>query len=596
MDRRKILVILLGLFLFTSLIIWAVEPPLIAVVNFKNDTGDKKYDHLEGAIARMLITDLIASKEVKVIERERLMRVLEEMKLGMSGVLDPGTAKEVGGILGVDLIIMGNINKAGDNLRIDAHIVKVKTGEIIQAAKVYGTHESQLIQMVDILASNIIAGLTGKPVEIKPLPPVPLARTLNLSTEVDNSYQDITGDLKRYLQINLQAREIEPKESKRLPLNLSVVIDRSGSMASENKLEYVKQAACAAVDNLSSDDILSIVIYDNEIETILKPQKVINKEAIKRKIRELTPGGSTNLCGGMLEGYKNVYQNFSPKRFNRVLLLSDGLANVGETDPLVIRSKAQDYYKERVTISTFGVGLNYNENLMLNLAEYGSGNYYFIDNPLKVVKIFEKEFKGLLSIVARDIDICLRLDKSVKLETIYGYLYETEGNEHIINISNFLEGDRKFIITSLALPERKKGEFTIGEVIVDYRDVVSGKKLRERSKVSVTYTKDKDLIIQNVNPSVVKNVEMTKSAWALERAWKLMDEGKREEASKVVREQQTRAIKTSLEYKDVKLQENAEMLDSIAVRLEEAPRGGKAEKRLKKSIQMKSYEEYKQKK
>lgn len=596
MGRRKILIVLLGLFLFTSLIIWAAEPPLIAVVNFKNDTGEKRYDHLEGAIARMLITDLIASKEVKVIERERLMMVLEEMKLGMSGVLDPGTAKEVGGILGVDLIILGNINKAGKNLRIDAHIVKVKTGEIIQAAKVYGTHESQLIQMVDILASKLIAGLTGKPVEVKPLPPVPLARTLNLSTEVDNSYQDITGDLKRYLQINLQAREIEPKESKRLPLNLSIVIDRSGSMASENKLEYAKQAACVAVDNLSSDDILSIVIYDNEIETILKPQRVINKEAIKRKIRELTPGGSTNLCGGMLEGYKNVYQNFSPKRFNRVLLLSDGLANVGETDPLVIRNKAQDYYKEGVTISTFGVGLNYNENLMLNLAEYGSGNYYFIDDPLKVVKIFEKEFKGLLSIIAKDIDICLRLDKSVKLETIYGYLYETEGNEHIINISNFLEGDKKFIIASLVLPKRKEGKFTIGEVTIDYRDVTSGKKLRERSEVSVTYTKDKDLIVQNVNPSVVKNVEMTKSAWALERAWNLMDEGKREEARKVVREQQTRAITTSLKYRDITLQENAEMLDGIAVRLEEAPRGGLAEKKLKKSIQMKSYEEYKQKK
>ncbi|PIU63499.1 MAG: hypothetical protein COS84_09505 [Armatimonadetes bacterium CG07_land_8_20_14_0_80_40_9] len=589
--------LVLGLFLLKFGYAYG-EQKVVAVISFKNLSGEGGFDNLEESVPNMLVTDLAASKKVRVVERSRLATVLGEHGIALSGLVDPETAKKVGKLIGADYLIAGTINKAGENIRIDAHLIKVETGEIEEAYKVYTVSPSRIIEITEMLAKKIIRGFTEEPVKPSPLPPVPKGIVLHLTTSLNNAYALADKESVAYLEIDLQSAKREL--AKRLPLNLSLVIDRSGSMSSENKLEYTKNAALYAVENLSSDDVLSVVAYDDVVYTLIEANPLLNKDLVKGEIKKLTPGGSTNLAGGVEEGYKQVYKNLSPKRTNRVLLFSDGLANVGETNPEVLRNWAKKHYDEGVTISTLGVGLDYNENLMLNLAEYGSGNYYYIDSPDKIEEIFAKEFKGLLSIIAQNINICITTEEGVKLAEIYGYPYRKDGDKNFINLSNFLEGDRKYIIAKLLLPTQKVGGFKVAKVEIEYEDILrENQKFREGEEVVVKYTKDKGLIAKGLNIEVQKNVELTLSAYTLERASKLIDEGKFEEAEKVIKTRLPAVIEASLDLKAEELQENAGMLAGMSIKIEKAKAPAASEEEVKgakKEVQGESYRQYKQQK
>ncbi len=180
-----------------------------------------------------------------------------------------------------------------------------------------------------------------------------------------------------YLVLTAQAGTINT-DVQRSPLNISLVIDRSGSMESEGKLDFVKQACQTVVQNLGNNDQVSVVSYDSYVNVVSKSGKVTDKDQLIRQIGGLSSGGSTNLSGGMLEGYAQTKTTLAAEQVNRVLLLSDGLANQGITDPGELNKIAQTQFEEHgIGLSTFGVGLDFNEDLMTSLAESGTGNYYF---------------------------------------------------------------------------------------------------------------------------------------------------------------------------------------------------------------------------
>src|SRR6476620_1127443 len=145
-------------------------------------------------------------------------------------------------------------------------------------------------------------------------------------------------------------------------------------------MEFAKKAAKDIIDKLTPDDFVSVVIYDEFIDVIQTAVPVIFKDSIKAKIEKIKSRGSTNLWGGSEKGYEQVKANYKKNYVNRVLLISDGLANAGMVNPVRIKTKVQEYKDiEGITISTFGVGIDYNETLMTAMAEDGAGNYYFID-------------------------------------------------------------------------------------------------------------------------------------------------------------------------------------------------------------------------
>jgi Ca-activated chloride channel homolog len=223
-------------------------------------------------------------------------------------------------------------------------------------------------------------------------------------------------------------------EVERSPLNIGLVIDRSGSMTGK-KIEYARQAAIYAVEQLLPIDRVSVTIYDNEVDVIVPSTLVKNKAKICDQIRRIAARGMTNLHHGWLQGGIQVSQHLATDRINRILLLSDGLANEGETNPDAIASDVHGLAKRGVNTSTMGVGDDYNEDLMEAIACSGDGNYYYIENPEQLPTFFAAELQGLLRLYGQKVSLGIRPENDVVITDVLNDLAQTEyGNYQLANL------------------------------------------------------------------------------------------------------------------------------------------------------------------
>lgn len=195
-----------------------------------------------------------------------------------------------------------------------------------------------------------------------------------------------------------------PDASSRIPLNLSIVLDRSGSMAGE-KLDAARRAAEVLVHRLFPDDVVSVVTYDDEVRTVAQPGSGAEQPNLTAAIRAIESGGSTNLSGGWLRGRELVAGRLQPAGVNRVLLMTDGLANVGITDAPTLTGLCAEARRHGIATSTIGFGRGYNEHLLRAMADGGGGHTYYIERPDQAPAVFQDEIEGLLSLSAQNIAV-----------------------------------------------------------------------------------------------------------------------------------------------------------------------------------------------
>lgn len=319
-----------------------------------------------------------------------------------------------------------------------------------------------------------------------------------------------------------------------VPLNLSVVIDRSGSMSGE-KIENVKRAAKYLVDQLSSEDYLSIVIYDSKVDVLQYAAPVSNKQALKNKIDNIYDRGGTNLMGGAMEGFTQVKRNYRSRYINRVLLLSDGLANEGITDPNQIRNIVRSKnMEEGISISTFGVGRDYNEDLMTAMAENGNGNYYFIDNPEDVSSIFGKELNGLHEVIAQNAVLKITIPEFVNIEKVYGHSYTQSGRNITVQFRDVFSKETRGILIKYRVQNGNNTPVRFNSSLSYESDENYGKRTIALSNKS-EFTNDESLYNRSFNEWVSTQVALYESNEILESAMREVDKGNYEEARKIVK-------------------------------------------------------------
>lgn len=222
------------------------------------------------------------------------------------------------------------------------------------------------------------------------------------------------------LQIGFTTAEVNERSDLR-PLNLSLVIDKSGSMAAGDKMSRVKESLLTMIGKLRSQDIVSIVVFDTRASVLFPAAAIGDGHAIRQAIDCLQPGGSTNLHGGLMLGYAEARKNFRPGATNRVILLTDGIANVGVTDPAAIAAESSECNGQGVDLSTIGVGLDLNNDLLRTLAKSGRGLYHFVSDYQDIEKVFVTEVQSLVSSVAKSARLNVEYDPSLRLEKVYGY-------------------------------------------------------------------------------------------------------------------------------------------------------------------------------
>ena len=234
----------------------------------------------------------------------------------------------------------------------------------------------------------------------------------NFAIALEGAPSPFGGPAYEMVQIGIQGRTIAAQD--RLPTSLTFVIDVSGSMDREDRLATVKRALALLVEQLRPDDQVGIVVYGDTAQSILLPTNGNDKGRILDAIDALQPAGSTNVEAGLDVGFAQAADQFLPNGSNMILLLSDGVANNGVTDPQALLAKYERYTAQRIKLSTFGFGMgNYNDVLMEQLADAGNGFYTYIDTLEEAQQVFVQNLTGTLQLIARDAKIQVEFNPEV---------------------------------------------------------------------------------------------------------------------------------------------------------------------------------------
>ncbi len=333
------------------------------------------------------------------------------------------------------------------------------------------------------------------------LAPAVAAKQITLDVSMANPTLLADKKQKTYLKVGLTGFKISSK-GKRAPVNIAFVIDKSGSMSGQ-KIAKAREAAKFAVRRLDRKDIVSLVAYDSTVRVLLPATRLNDKDAVCRAIDRLGAGGSTALFAGVSKGAAEL-RKFKHKDYvNRIILLSDGLANVGPSSPSALGELGGSLIKEGISVSTLGLGSDYNEDLMSQLASRSDGNHIFIERADDLARIFNFEFDDVLSVVAQEVAIEIKLGQGVRPIRVLNREAEINGNKVIVKLNQLYAEQEKYILIEVEVPATKAGRSRkIAEVDVSYSNMATKTTDRVASTVSATFDKSEKTVEAKTNKAV----------------------------------------------------------------------------------------------
>ncbi len=338
-----------------------------------------------------------------------------------------------------------------------------------------------------------------------------------------------------WLRVGLEGYRVE-SEKKRAPVNLAIVLDKSGSMSGQ-KIEQARKAAIDALNLLNANDIVSIITYDTTVSVLVPATKMTDRESIEQAIRSIQADGSTALFAGVSKGAAEVRKFLDRERVNRIVLLSDGLANSGPSTPGELAALGASLMKENISVSTLGLGLDYNEDLMVQLARKSGGNHHFIEKATELADIFRQEFDDAISVVAQEVDVKIRIAEGIRPVRVLGNDADINGQQIITRLAQIYSRQNKYVIVEVELPTSEhKSHRELANVTVSYTNMKTLVTDRLSSSASVRFSKSDDEVEKSLNKSVLADVVALVSSEKNKLATKYLDEGNLELSRKALRE------------------------------------------------------------
>jgi len=360
--------------------------------------------------------------------------------------------------------------------------------------------------------------------------PAASAKSVRLDAELAHPMMLAPGGPQpAYLRVALTGLEAGDARL-RAPVNVAIVLDRSGSMQGE-KLVEAKRAAMMALDRLRDDDIVSIVTYESTVHVLVPATKLSDRATIRAAIQRISAGGSTALFAGVSKGAAELRKFLDHNRVNRVILLSDGLANVGPGSPGQLGDLGASLAAEGISVTTIGLGLQYNEDLMTRLAFKSDGNHFFVEDARDLELAWATEFGDVLSVVAQDVSIRIRFPQGIRPVRVLGREAQIEGQVLQAKLNHVFVDQTKYLLVELEVPPGKVGQVTeIAKVEASYFDLAKRSRGSERSSVAVGFTDSAELVAEKTRAEVMVAVISQIAAEKNEIAVELRDAGKLEEA------------------------------------------------------------------
>jgi len=360
------------------------------------------------------------------------------------------------------------------------------------------------------------------------------AQADQIALQADLSTPVLLAEQKQSVFLRVGLTGLLLKKQQVAPINVALVIDKSGSMGGE-KIRRAKDAAILAVERLRKNDIISIVTYDHHADVLLPATKATDQGRIIAAINRLRAGGSTALFAGVEKGAKEVRKFFDRKRVNRVVLVSDGLANVGPRTPAELGALGTSLREENLAVTTIGLGLGYNEDLMSQLASKSDGNHAFAENATDLISFFDHEFGDIFSVVAQEVNVTIIGVDGVRPIRVLGREAEIDDKQVSIQLNQLYAEQEKYVLLELEVPATPANqERVIAGVAVVYRNLGSDARERLSKMISISFTNSAEPVEEQKNKEVMIAIVEQQAVEKNELAVELRDAGKISEAQQIL--------------------------------------------------------------
>ncbi len=377
--------------------------------------------------------------------------------------------------------------------------------------------------------------------------------------------------------LRVEGDRTAPEE--RTPLNLGVVLDRSGSMTGE-KLTAAKAAAVRLVQRLWPEDRVSVVVFDHEVDVVAPPTFGAGHLAVADRIRRVRAGGSTNLSGGWLRGRDLVAEASDGPGVHRVILLTDGLANVGITDPEALMGLCRKAAEAGITTTTIGFGEGFDEELLRGMADAGGGGTYYIEEPDQAAGVFNDELEGLMSLAAQNVRVRVTPGEGPdEVRVLHDYPSHAAGEVLTVELGDLYGVEPRRLLLRFLVPPlegdadpRVPVELAQVEVV---GHVLTGKDGVERKTIAlpITFSPADGPV---THPEVRREILLVEAARARTEALKEAREGDRYAAAARLREAAEQIRGSGLEDDEILAEECADlvaMADTVEIRVLHAADG-----------------------
>lgn len=348
-----------------------------------------------------------------------------------------------------------------------------------------------------------------------------------------------------FLFAQVTAADQVPSGASAAPMNLGIVIDRSGSMKGE-RIANAMNAAVAAVERMRDGDSVTVVSFDTAAQVVVPPTRVSaqSRPSIESAIRSIRLGGDTCISCGLDEGMRQLaLTSLGGDRINRMILLSDGATNAGVRDMPGLRAMASRMHGRGVTISTIGVDVDFDEKVMAAIANEANGRHYFVANASGLPAVFSQEFDDLLASVARDSELSIELAPGVEVEEVFDRSFRREGSRLVVPFGTFSGKQEKTVLVRLRVPTDRDGTQPVADVRLAYRDLVKRSDGACSGHLALAVRADGSEQ-RELDPFVAARLERSRTAQTLTEANVLFEQGRIADAQRKLASRRAELRKT----------------------------------------------------
>jgi len=382
---------------------------------------------------------------------------------------------------------------------------------------------------------------------------------MHAAVKLDHQLVAVEGEHDVHAMLELSLPEADGATAQP-PLKLALVLDRSGSMAGD-KLAVAQRCAAWLVSRLRPVDELALVSYDDEVR-LLAPLAPVREAPLRAAIAGLRPGGSTNLSGGWLRGLEQLRG-----RGGKLVLLTDGLANVGVTDRGSLTELARTGAREGVGTSTIGFGADFDEELLTAMADAGGGNAHWAASPDEAPAIFARELEGLTNVAAQNVTVELRPGPHVHvLGLLNDYPQVPVAGGVQVELGDGYAGETRRVVFALHVPHvATLGPVAVAELVVRYVSVGDEIAHHELTlPVVVNAVSAAEAAAVTPDAAVREEVLVLQAARARDEAVRLADAGANEQAKRLLTVTSTRLRAAGLQQEAQALDANLPLVDRDA--------------------------------